>query len=275
MTYTVDTSAPQISITAPVDGSRLRQGQVVLADYACTDEDGPADVMGCPGNAGKGAPIDTSTPGSKSFTVESEDRAGNTSSKTVHYFVDASTPQISITTPVDGGSYARGATAIAGYACTDDDGPADVKSCAGTVAAGAAIDTSTPGTRSFTVETVDQAGNARSKTVSYTVVDDGSPLANTIAGLPPITPPAAMPAAVSATDARSAQAGRRGNGRPEVHDPLRRRAGRDRHDAVSGAARTLTYAEGHARRQGRCRADHAQTDDGRQTAPRAQEEAEA
>ena len=41
--------SPEISIAVPAAGSRLRQGQVVLADYACTDEDGPADVMGCAG----------------------------------------------------------------------------------------------------------------------------------------------------------------------------------------------------------------------------------
>ena len=192
VTYVVDASAPELSITAPVDGSRLHQGQVVLADYACTDEDGPADVRGCSGTAGDGAPIDTSTPGSKSFTIESEDRAGNTSSKTVHYFVDASAPQISITAPVDGGSYARGASVIADYGCTDADGPADVTGCAGTVAAGAAIDTSTTGTKSFTVAAVDQVGNTSSKTVSYTIVDESPPPTPTTAGLPSITPPASM-----------------------------------------------------------------------------------
>jgi hypothetical protein len=59
-----------------------------------------------------------------------------------------------------------GVTVPASYACSDTGG---VKSCVGTVASGAAIDTSTLGARSFTVTATDISGNTATKTVSYNV----------------------------------------------------------------------------------------------------------
>ena len=90
-------------------------------------------------------------------------------------FTDTTAPAIEITTPADGASYKHGATVVADYSCTDPDSP--VSSCAGPVANGQAIDTSTPGFHAFTVTASDPSGNTSSKKVSY-MVQAGPPPAD-------------------------------------------------------------------------------------------------
>ena len=80
--------APVISIASPGDGATYTQGQVVNASYSCTPAEG-ATVKTCAGTVANGAPIDTSTPGSHSFTVNTEDEEGAKGSKTVSYTVVA------------------------------------------------------------------------------------------------------------------------------------------------------------------------------------------
>jgi len=70
-----DRSGPTVSVTTPVNGAVYNQGQVVLADYACTDDSGFAE---CLGTVPDGQPIDTSTPGTKVFNVVTTDLAGQT-----------------------------------------------------------------------------------------------------------------------------------------------------------------------------------------------------
>jgi hypothetical protein len=79
---------PTASIAAPINGGVFAQGQTVLADYSCADGDtGHVDVVTCVGNVPDGSPIDTSTPGAKSFTVTATDEHGATSDQTVNYTV--------------------------------------------------------------------------------------------------------------------------------------------------------------------------------------------
>ena len=56
------------------------------------------------------------------------------------------------------------------YECRDEPG-SGIATCAGDLPDGAALDTSAPGTRSFTVTATDVAGNSASTTVTYRVVD--------------------------------------------------------------------------------------------------------
>jgi hypothetical protein len=86
--------APVISIASPGGGASYTQGQVVNASYSCTPPEG-ATVKTCAGPVASGAPIDTSTPGSHSFTVNTEDQEGAKGSKTVTYTVapKAGSPQ--------------------------------------------------------------------------------------------------------------------------------------------------------------------------------------
>lgn len=86
-TWTVDTRAPTVDIAVPTDGSTYVVGEKVNADYRCSDEAGASGMRSCDGPTATGAPLDTGSAGSKTFTVSAEDRAGNTASLTRVYEV--------------------------------------------------------------------------------------------------------------------------------------------------------------------------------------------
>jgi Tol biopolymer transport system component len=100
---------------------------------------------------------------------------------------DTTAPTIAITSPIDGAHYLLGTSLIADFACADEDGGSGLATCAGSVAGGAPLDTSTVGPRSFTVTASDNAGNDASLTHDYLIVYpfggfqapvDGSPTLN-------------------------------------------------------------------------------------------------
>jgi hypothetical protein len=80
------TPPPVVSITSPTGGATYTLGQSVTAIYSCTPQEG-AGLVECAGPVANGAPLDTSTVGQHTFTVNAEDTEGGTSSKTVNYTV--------------------------------------------------------------------------------------------------------------------------------------------------------------------------------------------
>jgi hypothetical protein len=80
--------------------------------------------------------------------------------------VDKKAPAIVITRPASA-NYTIGEVVLASYACSD--GGSSVKTCLGTAATGAPIETSSAGPKVFTVSASDQVGNASSASVSYAV----------------------------------------------------------------------------------------------------------
>lgn len=82
-----DSTPPGITITTPSDGAVYTLNQTVNADYACEDEAGGSGLASCDGTVASGAPIDTGSVGSKTFTVTAADNAGNTASITRAYTV--------------------------------------------------------------------------------------------------------------------------------------------------------------------------------------------
>jgi hypothetical protein len=85
----VDKTAPSIRIGSPTDGETLTQGQRIAADYSCADEANGSGPASCAGPVPSGAPIDTATPGQKTFTVTAQDNAGNVASLARTYTVAA------------------------------------------------------------------------------------------------------------------------------------------------------------------------------------------
>jgi hypothetical protein len=87
--FTIDTSAPTITITTPQNGAVFLVGDTFFAGYFCNDGGvglaPPPD--GCAGPIPNGAKIDTSTQGTFPFTVRSKDLLGKTSSVTNTYQV--------------------------------------------------------------------------------------------------------------------------------------------------------------------------------------------
>jgi hypothetical protein len=135
---------------------------------------------------------------------------------------DTSAPAIEILSPGDGIRYARGEALVASYSCQDPAERSQVTACDAAVASGGALDTSSPGTFTFTVKTEDALGNAASKSVTYEVGDatgapagpspsgggggggtggSGSPTSPGAAGAPPAPIPPAAPPPPGATAA--------------------------------------------------------------------------
>jgi hypothetical protein len=171
-----DQADPVIELRRPVDGATYGRGEVVEADFACEDEPGGSGLASCTGTRPSGAAIDTSTLGDHTFTVTAADAAGNTDSVTHTYTVaDRTSPTVTLTTPGDGASYARGAVVAADFTCADEIGGTGLRnfgSCQGPVAIGAPIDTWTLGDHSFTATAVDAAGNVGATTHVYTVLEN-------------------------------------------------------------------------------------------------------
>jgi hypothetical protein len=171
-----DRTKPTVTLTTPADGAVYERDEQVAADYGCADETSGSGVDTCVGDVPNGADVDTSTLGEHSFTVTATDHAGNAASAVAHYtVVDVTAPQITIATPSQGAAYDLGQQVSASYSCADEDGGSGLASCTGTVANGAAVDTSSVGQKSFTVSAADNAGNPASQTVTYTVVDRAAP----------------------------------------------------------------------------------------------------
>jgi hypothetical protein len=88
---------PVITInTPPVGGAVYTLNQIVDADYTCTG----TYVVSCLGNVASGSPIDTSSPGTKTFTVNAIVSSGPTATpQTVSYEVVLPAPSVSMTVP--------------------------------------------------------------------------------------------------------------------------------------------------------------------------------
>jgi uncharacterized protein DUF11/K319-like protein/HYR domain-containing protein/Big-like domain-containing protein len=80
-----DKTPPTIGVTTPASGAVYARNQAVAASYACADN--VSAVTSCVGPVRSGANLDTATTGTKTFTVNASDAAGNTSSRSVTYQV--------------------------------------------------------------------------------------------------------------------------------------------------------------------------------------------
>jgi hypothetical protein len=101
-------------------------------------------------------------------SVTVTDHAGNGESyATPTVRIDRTAPTVNIVTPSNGSSYLLDAQLLASYSCSD--WLSGVASCAGPVANGGAVDTSTAGAFSFAVNATDQAGNSASRSNSYSI----------------------------------------------------------------------------------------------------------
>ncbi len=110
--------------------------------------------------------------GPHTFTVQATDAAGATATDSYTWTVDATPPAITITTPPNGATYTQNQAVGASYSCTAGAG-AVVNSCSGPVANGAAIDTRTTGSHSFSVTVTQSDGQSMTITHAYTVSSGG------------------------------------------------------------------------------------------------------
>lgn len=115
--------------------------------------------------------VAVSTEGVSYVEVRALDTNGNLGASRIQPVrIDRTLPQTSPVTPADGATFTQHEAVAASYACSDAGG-SELASCEGSVADGAHIDTGTVGTKTFTVTATDRAGNVRTTTRSYSVVD--------------------------------------------------------------------------------------------------------
>ena len=97
--YAFTSPVPSTAITTPAEEAVYTQGQAVTAEFACTAGAGEtlkAGAAGCSGSVENGAAIDTSIPGTYTFTVTATDTNGQSGTSTSSYTV---TPGTTITEP--------------------------------------------------------------------------------------------------------------------------------------------------------------------------------
>jgi virginiamycin B lyase len=81
-----DETSPIVTIVSPADGSVLTEGEGMLADYRCTDEDGGSGIVSCVGPVGDGAIVPNGL-GAHTFTVTGTDGEGNVGTASASYVV--------------------------------------------------------------------------------------------------------------------------------------------------------------------------------------------
>ena len=95
------------------------------------------------------------------------DLAGNQAAATAILNIDTTRPNVTIMAPGEGSVHLLSAAIVAAYSCSD--GLSGIDTCIGSVADGAALNTSVPGTHAFSVRATDLAGNERAVVGTYSV----------------------------------------------------------------------------------------------------------
>ena len=88
----VDATPPDVTISTPTDDATYGVGEVVNADWSASDAG--SGLAASSGTVAGGQPLDTTSPGAKSFSVEATDKAGNTARRTVTYTVALADNQV-------------------------------------------------------------------------------------------------------------------------------------------------------------------------------------
>jgi lysophospholipase L1-like esterase len=171
----IDRTAPQVHAVTPADGATFVQNEQVDASFGCTDAGG-SGLASCTGSVDDGEQIDTSTVGTKTFTVTAVDGAGNETTELRSYEVlDVTPPEIDLRNPAADSVFEHRQGSSADYSCTDEPGGSGLATCEGTVPDGEPIPTGLLGANDFTVDATDNAGNEASLTRTYTVIDVTAP----------------------------------------------------------------------------------------------------
>ena len=167
LTVRLDKTNPSVACAAP-DGL-WHAADVTLACSASDALSGLANPADASFSLSTSVPAGTETSNALTNSHGVLDRADNltTAGPIAGNMVDKKPPVITITTPITNGTYIVNQPVAASYGCTD--GGSGVATCSGTVASGSNIDTSSVGTKTFTVNATDNVGNASSLTYTYYV----------------------------------------------------------------------------------------------------------
>jgi hypothetical protein len=183
---TISYSLPEITITAPANGAVYPQTASVPATYSCAEAPPAPAIATCAGPVASGSPIDM-TPGHHTFTVTATDTAGDTASQTASYDVVAP-PAAAISSPATGGTYTVGQHVPTQFSCTEAANGPGIATCSDSTGASAAptppaasktgtgvLDTSAPGSHTYTVTAMSADGMSTQASIAYTVTTPTTP----------------------------------------------------------------------------------------------------
>jgi len=166
-----DATPPQVSCGTA--DSAWHNGDVTIACTASDPESGLADPADASFNLTTNVAIGTETANAATNSRQVCNTVGGctTAGPISGNKVDKKPPTITIASPTANAMYQLNASAGASYACGD--GGSGVASCQGPVANGSPINTSSTGTKMFTVTSTDTVSNPSTFTATYSVVAGG------------------------------------------------------------------------------------------------------
>jgi hypothetical protein len=177
VTLNIDSTPPDIALESRVPAANAAgwNNSDVMLTWTCSDAlSGPALTEVSRSVSSEGA--------AQNAAGQCLDRADNSASDARSVNVDKTAPSVIISAPANGAVFLLNAPAASNYACSDT--LSGLLSCNGPVGSGSVADTSSVGTRQFTVNASDVAGNTTSRTHAYTVQHAFSGFANPVAAMP-------------------------------------------------------------------------------------------
>jgi hypothetical protein len=172
-TFTIDTAAPTISLTAPADGAHVR-GPVTIT-FAATDANPGATATATLDGAAITSPHTLNVEGLHTLVVNATDAAGNPAAAVTRTFtIDNTAPTLTVTAPASG-SFVRGPVTPT-FSATDNFPPATVSATLDGNPFLSGTPINTEGSHTLVVNAVDQAGNAAPAVTRTFVLDNTAPV---------------------------------------------------------------------------------------------------
>jgi hypothetical protein len=172
-TFTIDTAAPTISLTAPADGAHVR-GPVTIT-FAATDPNPGATATATLDGAAITSPHTLNVEGPHTLVVNATDAAGNPAAAVTRTFtIDNTAPTLTVTAPASG-SFVRGPVTPT-FSATDNFPPATVSATLDGNPFLSGTPINTEGSHTLVVNAVDRAGNAAPAVTRTFVLDNTAPV---------------------------------------------------------------------------------------------------